>query len=253
MLFLILYLSVFLLLALGFIHIQARILEQFEQQGITQTQQNLAFGFAKNALRSQNNQVIDFLINVPFINLALFLVTIFGTPLLVMLLNYDKIAQEVYDGTLRYLLFRVSRFQLYLTKFLGSLVECALITLVALLFALVWASFQLKGLDFGVTLAYGIRFWAIGQVFLSVFVAFAMMFSTFFKKPFTALIVGATVLFLLFILPFWIDYLSPYDVKYLTGLFYNNSLELAETLGVYVLFTILFWLIGWWNFSRKDL
>lgn len=252
-LFLILYLSVFLLLALGIITIQTKIFEQFKEQGITQTQQDIAFTFARRALRSQNNDIIAFLVDVPFINIALFLVTIFGTPLLLVLLNYDKIAQEVYDGTLRYLLFRTSRLSIYLSKFVGSIVECAVITFIALLIALLWATWQVKGLEFGPSFFYGIRFWAIGQVFLWAFIAFSLMFSSFFQKPFTALLVNAAALFGLFVLPFWIGYISPYDLNYLSGLFFPNTVELFQALGIYLIFTVIFLSIGYLRFARKDL
>lgn len=252
-LFLVLYMSVFLLLALGIITIQTKIFEQFREQGIAQTQQDIALTFGRRALRSQNNDIIDFLIDVPFINIALFLVTIFGTPLLLLLLNYDKIAQEVYDGSFRYILFRTSRRSIYLSKFLGSIVECAIITFIALMTALLWAKWQISDLDLSKSFLYGLRFWTIGQVFLWVFIAFSLMFSTFFQKAFSALLVTASALFILFILPFWIGYISPYDLNYLSGLFFPTSPELFQSLITYLIFTLIFLSGGYFWFSRKDL
>jgi ABC-type transport system involved in multi-copper enzyme maturation permease subunit len=252
---LLLYLAVFALVAYGFFQVHNLINKELNSRGISEEQRTFVIFFAENALRQSNavQEFVDFLLRVPFINIALFLVTLIGTPFLILLLSYDKISQEVYDGTLRYLLFRTSRLKIYLAKFLSAAIEIGVITFIALLIALVWGSFKLNNFDFSESFGYGMRFWLIAQPFLWISIAFVLIFSSLFRKPFHALLCSCLGLLGLAILPHWVDYVSPFDSFYLKGLFVNFSPKLYLSLGFFCFFAALFLGIGFSIFNKKDL
>ncbi len=253
--FLLLYLAVFLLIAYLFFKLQNNINAEFERQKVEPSQRVFIGMFVQGAFTqlSTDQQFNDFILHIPFINIALFMVAILGTPLLILILTYDKIAQEVYDGTLRYLLFRTSRFQIYFAKFLSSAIEVAVTTFVALFIALLWGSFEIRFFDISQSMWLGLRFWLIAQPFLWVFIAFSLIFSSIFRKPFHALLTSFLVFFGLVLLPFWVHFVSPFDSYFMQGLYYPLSFELIRTLLFYTLFTIVFLGIGFSIFQKKDL
>jgi ABC-type transport system involved in multi-copper enzyme maturation permease subunit len=267
--FLVLYLGTFGAITFGFIKVQEHLNQEIErqiervleEQGVptigrtvaSSMGREMAEGFAREMLRTQNNEVINFLLDIPFLNLALFGVTIFGTPLLILILKYDLVAQENYEGTMRFLLFRTSRTKIILAKFISSIIEIAVLTFIALVVALIWANFKLESFDFAQSLRVGVRFWAIAQVFLSAFVAFALLISVIFKKPFVALTMCFIGMLILILLPIWTNSVSPLDIYYLRGLFYGPSFELMFSLFSYGLFSLGILTIANYIFNKKNL
>lgn len=266
LIFLCLYLGVFGLIAYGLFQAQNFINKELDAQGISESQREAVLNFSRRAVNQldfgQQEELINFLINIPFLNIMLFAVTIFGTPFLILILNYDKISQEIYDGTLRYLLFRTSRLEIFLAKFLSGVIETAVITFTALFLALLWGSTQIEKFDFVKSFFHGVRFWFIAQVFLAIFVAFSLLFSSLFKKPFHALltsfigfcVMGLIPLFAeLHTLPSEARFLSPFENFYMQGMLFDFSPQLYQSLGFFGLFTAIFLGIGYAIFYRKDL
>jgi len=255
LIFLALYLVVFGLITYAFFQIQNEIEKQLAEQDISGFQREFMTNFAQNAIvnGANNNAVVQFLFKVPPLNIVLFLVSLVGTPILLFILNYDKVSQEIYDGTIRYLLFRASRWQIFFAKFVSSLIECAGITLIALFMGVSWASVKFQSVDFALSLQYGLRYWFIAQFFLLVFVAYSLMTSAIFKKPFTSLVVSFVGWIVMIVVPFFVSYIPPYDPKFFEGLFFHNSLELIFSLMIYLLFTAVFLAGGYQIFKRNDL
>lgn len=253
--FLVLYLFVFGLIMYAFFHLVQDINEQIEKQGISELQQGFISSFARGVLmnNSENDAIIEFLFTIPVINIILFFVSLIGTPLLLFILNYDKVSQEIYDGTIRYLLFRASRFQIFFAKFVSGLLECSLITFVAMVLGVLWGSMRFESVHFAASIVFGLRYWLIAQFFLTIFIALTLMASSIFKKPFTSLIVAFTSYIALAILPFFVGYISPYDKLYFEGLFMPTSGSLFFSIGIYMVFTAIFLTFGYQLFKRKDL
>lgn len=255
LIFLVLYLLVFGLIVYAFFHLQEEIERQIREQGISNIQKEFMMEFSRSVIREKadDNAIVEFLFDVPPLNIMMFFISLIGTPLLLFILNYDKISQEIYDGTIRYLLFRASRFQIFFSKFLSSLLECSAVTFAALILGVLWASIRFETVNFAVSMNYGIRYWLIAQFFLAAFVAFSLMASAIFKKPFTSLIVCFVGYVAMPVIPFYVSYISPYDQAYFPGLFLNNSPQLSSSLGIYLIFTAIFLTIGYTIFKRADL
>lgn len=253
--FLALYLLVFWLILSLFFSFHASWDEQINRQGISSFQKTLMSTFVTDTFEnaSENSPMLQFMMNVPPVNVVLFIVSLIGTPLLLFIMNYDKISQEVYDGTIRYLLFRVSRLKIFLAKFLSSLIECSTITLLALVLGVALASARFESVHFIVSMSYGIRYWFISLFFLMVFLAFSLMTSAIFKKPFTSLIVCFVFYAFMPFLPTLVPYISPFDGAYFNGLFFNNSFRLLFSLLIYLFFTGILFGTGYYIFKKEDL
>jgi ABC-type transport system involved in multi-copper enzyme maturation permease subunit len=254
--FLLFYLLVFGLIAYGFFTIQENIDTQIQQQHVSGLQKSFMLNFGRTVIANatDDSAVVQFLFLVPLINIVFFFVSLIGTPLLIFILNYDKIAQEVYDGTIRYILFRASRFQIFFAKFTSSMIECSLITFIALVLGVLWGSIRFPhSVHFDASMSYGIRYWVIAQFFLATFVALSLMASAIFKKPFVALIFCFTCYVLMPGIPLVVRFVSPYDHLYFEGLFFHNSPELIFSLAVYTAYAALLLTTGYQIFKRKDL
>ncbi|MDP2629506.1 MAG: ABC transporter permease subunit [Candidatus Harrisonbacteria bacterium] len=255
LIFLVLYFLVFAVITHVFFEYQQQFGTRMAQQGITPLQLELLSIFAEGILGNgqETNAVLQFIFRVPPVNMLLFFVSLIGTPLLIFITNYDKISQEIYDGTVRYLLYRASRFQIFFAKFFSSMLECSVITLLATVLGVLWASMRFQSVIFSTGIEYGVRYWFIAQFFLAVFVALTLMASALFKKPFTALVFVFCAYVAMPIIAYYIPYISPFDSNYFEGLFFNTSQRLVLSLGAYTVFTTLFLSIGYSIFNRKDL
>lgn len=145
--FLLLYLGVFAGSMWLFFKIQERFAEEVLASGVSSFQRAFMERFALNFLENaaDDHTVLDFLLHVPVVNVILYTISLLGTPLLVLLLGYEKLAQEVYDGTVRYLVFRTSRMQIFFSKYVSSMLEIGVVTALATVFILSWASMKVPG------------------------------------------------------------------------------------------------------------
>ena len=255
-LFLILYLGVFWLIIYGIIKTQAEIYAKFSEQRISQEHQRIITGFARNFLRSnsgENVELVNFLLSVSFFNIALFCVTIFGTPLLILILKYDVVTQEFYDKTLRFLTPRVARWKIILAKFFSGFLEISVFTFLAFLVGIFLANVNLSDFDLTKSFRAGIWFWGVSQAFLMVFLSFAIFISTVVKKPFFALLFSIIGNLFFLIIPSWINFLSPFDMKFIVGLFHDFSAELWYSILVYLVFSVVFLSGAIFIFNRKNL
>lgn len=267
LIFLILYLGVFVLVTFSFIkateaieeQVQIEITKSMEEQGMNPLTQKIATSmttqmaesFARDFLKTKNDQTINFLLETPFLNIMLFLVTLFGTPLLILILKYDTLTQEIYDGTLRFVLFRTSRKNIFFAKFLSGALEFAFLTLIAFLLAYLWT-----GIAFNqwMKIGIGLRFWFLAQLFLAIFVSFYLFISVIFKKPFYSLLTACLFSLILLLAPLKIRYISPFDTDYLRGFFYPySSIEFQIMVFGYLSLIVFFLSTGFFIFKKKAL
>ncbi len=253
-LFLIIYTAVFLLCAYGIIRFQIQINSQMENLGVPEMQKQVVTELAKNILKNSiNNAVVTYLLSIPFMNIALFLVSLFGTPLLILLLKYDVISQEDYEHTTRFLLFRCSRIQIYLAKYFSSIIEIMILTFTALFVALTWAAFSIPDFSFAESFKPGFHFFIVSQLLFSVIIAIVQLISVIVKKPVTGLLISAFALIVLLIIPVWVSWVSPFDINYTGGLFAGKSDPLMVSAAGYLAFNLMFLSSGYLIYRRKNI
>lgn len=253
-LFLVLYLGIFFAFYYGFIRLEGKIVGELENRGFHEPTRRAASAAVTGVLREKDDtKIVDFLLAAPYFNTAIFVLSIFCTPGLILLLRYDVPVREIGDGTLRFLTFRVSRSGFLLARFLGGVLEFALITLAAHAAAIVWVKIQVPLFPAGVSWRAGFFFWLRLQFFFSVFIALAILVSVTARRPILSLLLSVLAVLALFFLPLWTDYLSPFDIKYISGLFSGPGFPFYRTLGAYLGFAALFFGVGVLIFRRKNL
>ena len=252
--FVILYFVIFAVITYSYREIEARLGLELMQYEMAPEARNAIFTFARDFLKVQeDNKLIDFLMTVPFYNVILFLVTLFATPLLILIVKYDTPVQEISEGTMRYLVFRVSRIKIILAKFLSSIIEFFLLTFLVLVIALLWAKWQIPYVEYFKNFKTGIHFWLVVQPFLYFFIAFSLMISVIVRRPITSLLFSFLGILFFAMVPIWLKNISPFDIKYFRGLFYDSSPELYTSIGIYTLCTFIFLGIAIFIFNRRDL
>jgi len=253
-LFLALYAGVFFLLSYGFIRIQEKISLALAERGVDETSRTMVAGMVKGLVKKTgDSQAVDFFFAAPFLNIALFVATILGTPALIILSKYDLVARETDDGSFRYLTFRVSRIQILVSRLVSSVLEYGAISLFILTGATLWAKARIASFPLGPSLAAGLGFWLKSQFFLLIFICLAIAASVIVRRSFLALLLSFAVALIFLLLPFWTDYLSPFDPEYLRGLLYPLSPPLYLTLSAYLVFSAFFFTFAAAIFSRKNL
>ncbi len=176
-----------------------------------------------------------------------------GTPALILMIHYDKLAQENYDGTFRYYLFRTSRAKIYWSKFASALAEIALITLTATLIAVLYGHFKLDNFDTLKVLGYSLKYWLAGITPLLAFSSMVFMFSSWVKRPFLALLLSAATVIGAGVIMNWYPWMSPFNLDYWKGLFVPGTQLMLNSVLIYLGYTALFSTLGFLIFKKRDL
>ena len=255
--FLILYLGVFGLLMYLFLQIQTTVSQEIVEQGISPMEQDFIrfflIGIIRGGAGDAGMTVVRFVENTPFLNVALLVVATYGTPILLGILNYDKISQEIYDGSIRFKLYRTKRSTFYLAKFFSSFAISLVATGIALLATLAWAQLSIPQFNGGEALTVGLRLWVMSNLFLMVFLALFIAFSSWFTKSFTALSVCIVAYITLLLLPFWVPWISPYDSRYMLPMFSPHLENLWLPIGSFTFMTVTLLYLGYLRFAHRDL
>jgi hypothetical protein len=246
------YLAILYFMSIGFIKIQEEIFREFARQGLSEQTSEVMLRFVVRFLHTEKGPIIDYIMTIPFFNIILFSTTIFVTPLIILIIKYDILSQEIDDKTLRYQLIRTSRNRIYLAKTISSIIEVGCISLIAVLLAVIVANAQIYDLNFKKTFMFSLYFWGILQIHLFFFITYIQLMSTFIQKNYV-LLVSALIIFSMYLVQIWIKYISPLDFIYFRKLFFGPSLELLTSLLVYVMFGIFFFLVGLKFFKVKNI
>lgn len=111
-------------------------------------------------------------------------------PLLILLVGYNRIAEDIERRYTRYIMQRVHRGSYLSGKIIGHALVClAAVIVVQLVWLLLCTFFDLYGADRMWTAAP--RIWLGMVVFVFAYSAYTMMVSTIFGRPMTALLLGA--------------------------------------------------------------
>lgn len=252
--FVILYVAVFGLIVHGILEAQHYLLEQIALQGGMDPElYRQTYNFLFDMLQIQSNAIVQKMATVPLYSIELFAVTIVGTPLLILLIYYDKLAQEQADGTFRYFLFRTGRSQLYWAKYASMVIEIALLTLIATLLAVLYGHYSLSFFQTSEVLRASLTYWLTGLTPLITFASMVFMFSALVRQPFLALLLSVATLIGSAILLAWLPQLSPFYLEYWKGFFLPGTDLLLKSIFIYLIFTLACSLIGFFIFRRRNL
>jgi len=254
LLFLVLYLCTFGLIVHGIKEAQKELFIRLaEQGGVDPALYRMGFNFAIEFLDIHGNDIIQKFLTIPLYSIELFGVLLFGTPFLILLIHYDKIAQEASDGTYRYFLFRTSRAAIYWSKFFSALIEIALITLVATILAVIYGQLTLPYFDLWEVAKASLIYWLMGLIPLLTFSSLVILCSSWVKRPFIALLLPGVAVLGAIIIMIWYPELSPFYLDYWKGLFLPGTTLMWKSIGIYLGITTAISSLGYLIFRKREL
>lgn len=252
--FVILYVAVFGLIVHGILEAQRYLLEQIALQGgLDPELYRESYNFLFDMLQIESNAIVQKMATVPLYSIELFAVTIIGTPLLILLIYYDKLAQESADGTFRYFLFRTSRAKLYWAKYLSMVIEISLLTLIATLLAILYGHYSLNFFQTAEVLKASLAYWLTGLTPLITFASMVFMFSALVRQPFLALLLSGVAIIAALIMLALAPKLSPFYLDYWKGFFLPGTSLMTHSIFIYLIFATICAAIGLLIFKKRDL
>ncbi len=178
-------------------------------------------------------------------------------PFMTMLAANNQLASDAGYGSLRYLLTRCSRTELFLSRFLA----CVYLVSIAFVFVLGYAcyvSLEIDQFTLMDTLLYGLKVATILVLYSLPIIAFMSIFSAFFSSTLGSLLWGAVCFFLLIIIRYWytkdlsqLEYILPNIFK--TDLLMINNPALANILLYLIIYTFIYGCVGWLIFKQRNL
>lgn len=171
-------------------------------------------------------------------------------PLLTLINTFNVLVNDIKNGTLRYLVQRAKRYEIYLARLLSEISYTIIAVFLSMLFIIIFLS--IKG-----DLAIGYFSYALLPLIIlffysAAFISLFLMINTFSKSQYSSLFYCFLALFLL-ILFASINYLKYLSVfYYIPDLTLNSSSEMLKLFGI-LLFIIITTLIGLRIFDMRDL
>ena len=252
--FLILYLAVFALIVHALKEAQKELFEQLALNGgLDMDLYREGYNFLFDLLKIESNEIIQKMATVPLFSIELLAVLLLGTPLLILLVYYDKLAQETADGTFRYFLFRTSRAKLYWAKFASMVIEIGILTFLATLLAVLYGYLTLDFFPLKPIFNASVTYWLAGLTPLITFASLVFMLSALVKQPFLALLFSGVAVIAALIMLAWIPEISPFNLDYWKGFFLPGTSYMVKSVFIYLGFTTLCAGTGFIIFKKRDL
>jgi len=191
-------------------------------------------------------------------SLSVFFIAVLSTaPFFVMLGANNQLAGDAGRQTFRYYLTRCTRSELFFGRFISSyLLVAAAIIIVAVITTLI----SLYHDDHGnpETIAYAMQVTFLTLAYILPFVAYMAMVSSFMGSALSTLLVAVAMYFILLILTTYINHYLPVEMSLLPSgikhhLFNINPQDLYYALGGSLCYTLIYGMIGWWLFQRRNI
>lgn len=190
-----------------------------------------------------------------------FLVALTTLPFFTMIAACDQTASDVSNRYVRFLLPRINRSELYMGRYIGTaslIILCY--TIVTIAAAIV--SWQIESADGAKLLSYTGRIWLTLVCYSLAFTSMMAMVSAISASVAVSLLLGIGgyfgFLFMLFIVRLqsrnvseYLSYLLPSGAKpWLTS---PDGGTIALALVAMLAYAVVFYMLGWWRFIKKDM
>ena len=219
-------------------------------------QSTQGFFFASWFLDNQNLAMQIFINrSASFSVYLLFSITV--TPFFILLAANNQYSSDADRGAFRFILTRVTRFELFLSRFIAV----SLLVLICVSITTLWASTlaYLNNEDtIKAIIIFGLQTLIIVYFYSLPFIAFMSMISAFTRSAFGSLFLGMMMYFLLVIINLWLKtdfnyaiYLIPSGVKSI--LFDIKPENIFISIAALSCYTLIYFVCGWAIFKTRDL
>lgn len=217
---------------------------------------------------SQQGMVVSTLLLTPELSEVLFaskpavlsiclLLGLTTIPFMTMLAANNQLASDAGHGSIRYLLTRCSRTELFISRFMACVYLVGLAFIVMLSYGC-FLSLEIDQFSLAETVNYGLMIASILIIYALPIIAFMSIFSAFFSSTLGSLLWGSVCFFLLMVIRYLykgdlpqLEYILPNIYK--SDLLMVNSPELTTALLYLIIYTAVYALVGWFIFKRRNL
>lgn len=238
----------FVLLFLAAVQWMQRIQEMFEER-FSDSQVKLGKIFM-GILSDRFYDSFPFLENLPIFSFLLFSFSIFALPILIIVISYDTLSQEINDKVFRYFTFRLDIKWVVLSKFAAYALQFALISAIIWVVSVLYNKVTDPELDLINAWQYAFHYWFLTQFIMTNVVAFSVMMSAIFKKPLRILMIVTILGGFLF---GKIKFLNSYYVEWIKGMYHPLSGPLYISVATMVVLTVIYLTIAMVVLKKKDL
>jgi len=251
------------------VHLQAKALSaleaQLKQMGhqVTAAQMEAARHAASlkvYGLFIHDKSQVLYLASIPVFLVFVFAFSRVFLPPLIALMSYDQIDGEIRSRGLRFVLLRSRRGSVIAGKLVSNTALFLGITLITNAVLLAFAALRIPDFSVAAALPTLLRFWLLTLPLGLCFVTMMSWFSSMFRSPYLALIIGLLTMLGALLLSWlaglidaihWVKWVIPYTYNdYLTNHLASHQLIGA---GAYLGFAALFTLLSYVTLRRKDL
>lgn len=193
------------------------------------------------------------MIRLPLIVTGFFWSILTFLPALILLTSHDMINGEVRHRSTRFVLLRTTRTALLVGKTLSHLLLAVIATLLANLVVLAYAWFRLPAFPVLDTAWMLFLFFTLAIPYALCWVSLTALVSSLQDSGPRSLITLGVLLVVFQVLSLNPDigFLSP--LSHRLGLWSGQWLKVGLTVGVYLLFSAVFWAATWFRMTRRDL
>ena len=192
---------------------------------------------------------------------VIFLILIFGMPLLISFLAFNQIAGDIQNRGLRYLLLRTERANIFIGRFLGTAFFSTLVIAIIIATITFYLGAKIKIYPTGLLIAWAVHGFLALTILMLPYIALcswisASVDSSFLSLIFAKLIIGGVLLFAMIGSYFWEPVIH---LKYALPWALQNHLlhpELTHSLGTALAclgYTLVFLFLGYYRFETRDL
>ena len=204
----------------------------------------------------------DFLLDEkPALLSVIFIILLFGMPLLVSFLAFNQVSGDVQSRGLRYLLLRTERSNIFFGRYLGTVMFSTVVIAIIIAIITFYLGVKIKIYPAGELVVWAIHALIALSILMLPYIAVCSMISATVDSPFLSLVlaklvIGGVILFAIIGRYAWepvinLKYALPWGVQN-----YLLHPELTHSAGAGIMclgYTAVFLLLGYYRFATRDL
>jgi len=191
----------------------------------------------------------------------IFLIMLFGMPLLIGFLAFNQVAGDVQSLGLRYLLLRTERVNIFFGRFLGTAIFSTIVIAIIIATITFYLGVKIRIYPALALVVWGFHGFLALSVLMLPYIAVCSMISASVDSPFLSLVLSQLVIggVLLFAFIGKLTWAPAVNIRYALPWGVQNHLlhpELTHSVGTALLclgYTIVFLLLGYYRFETRDL
>lgn len=220
--------------------------------------------FLVGPVKNKDPKVEYLVVEKPPVLSAYFLIIMFFVPFTACLGAFNQLAGDIGTKGLRYLLLRTERINVFVSRFLGTVLFVGIIKFAVVLLVVTYVAISFDSHSFGELLLWGIQGWFALMLFSLPYICLCTLFSAILDSALVSLVLSLLGTGLPILMVWyagiilgrqknvdWLSKLTPWGWKY--DLLHPELTVSLAAGGMMLLFSAAFWLLAARCFLKRDL